>query len=191
MNKPVKNRMLKPEVMRKMVNAAYSKYIKRFRSDWKKKECFRPECYGDDTSDDESGEQFVEDQIAFIGQYLGYMLLAGPHQQNLDRIRAFLDLQGGIMGQDKMEVCFMNGEPYEVYVYVHTLDDIDLADVHLATGYDTLLIKEAVEWGWTKPRLKQCVEEVREDLEYAGDKVPLKHHMFEDTLVVQCDFSNY
>lgn len=191
MKKVVKNRMLSNDVMNARVGVAFEKYVKRFLSDWKKKESFRPECYGDDTSDDESGDQFVQNQIEFIGRYLGFLLLAGPHMENLNRIRAFLDMQRGVKDKDSIEICFMNGQPYEGYVYVYSLNDIDLADAYSITHYDTLLIKREDNQKWTKPLIKQMVEEVRSDLEYDGDKVPLSYHLFKDTLVIECDFSNY
>jgi len=139
MKKAVKNKMLSDATMKSRVNAAYEKYVKRFLSEWKKKDSYRPDCY-DDTGDDESGEQFVEDQIKFIGQYLGFMLLAGPHQENLNRIQYFLYMQGAIKSEDDIEIRFLYGDPHEVYVYVNFLNDIDLADVYQITFYNSLLI---------------------------------------------------
>lgn len=191
MKKTVKNRMMSEATMRSRVDAAYVKYIKRFRSEWKKKGSYLPDCYGDDTGDDESGEQFVEDQIKFIGQYLGYMLLAGPHQENLNRIEYFLDMQGAIKSEENIEIRFMYGDPHEVYVYVNFLNDIDLADVYLITFYNYLYITREGEKKWTKGIAKKFVEEVRSDLEFDGDKVPLNYDIMGKELMIHCDFSDY
>lgn len=191
MKKAVKNRMLSDATMKSRVNAAYEKYVKRFLSEWKKKESYRPDCYGDDTGDDELGEQFVQDQIKFIGQYLGFMLLAGPHQENLNRIQYFLDMQGAIKRQDNIEIRFMNGDPHEVYVYVNFLNDIDLADVYQITFYNDLFVTREGGKKWTKRIEKEFVEEVRSDLEFDGDKVPLSYGIMGKELAISCDFSNY
>lgn len=191
MKKIVKNKMLSDTTMKSRVNAAYEKYVKRFLSEWKKEDSYRPDCYGDDTCDDESGEQFVQDQIKFICQYLGFMLLAGPHQENLNRIQYFLDMQGAIKSQDKIEIRFLSGDPHEVYVYVDSLNDIDLADVYQITFYNCLLITREGGKKWTKRIVKEFVEEVRSDLEYDGDEVSLSYEIMDKTLAISCDFSNY
>lgn len=191
MKKAVKNRMMSEATMRSKVYAAYEEYIKRFRSEWKKEGSYFPDCYGDDTGDDESGEQFVEDQIKFIGQYLGYMLLAGPHQENLNRIEYFLDMQGAIKSEENTEIRFMYGDPHEVYVYVNFLNDIDLADVYLITFYNDLFITREGEKKWTKRLADKFVEEVRSDLEFDGDKVPLSYGIMGKELMISCDFSDY
>lgn len=191
MEKAVKNKMLSDATMKSRVNAAHEKYVKRFHSEWKKEDSYRPGCYGDDTGEDELGEQFVEYQIKFIGQYLGFMLLAGPHQENLNRIQYFLNMQGAIKSEENIEIRFMNGDPHEVYVYVNSLNDIDLADVYQIIFYNDLFVTREGGKKWTKRIAKDFVEEVLSDLEFDGDEVPLSYGILGKELAISCDFSDY
>jgi len=186
MQKPRKSKMLSEKAMHSGVNAAYGKYVKRFLSECKKEASYHPECHGDEEGD-EFGEAFVNDQIEFIRQYLGFLLLAGPHEETLGRIKYFLNLQGMLKDEDEIELRFVGGEPDGVYVYVSCLNDIDLDDVHSITGFHTLLSYREGGKKWTKRTAKSFIEEVRSDLEYDGDEVKLKYTLYENLMDITCE----
>ncbi len=181
------DKMFSKPVMRARVWAAYRKYVRRFLSEWTRDDSYFPIAF--DWKNRSEAQEFMMVQIKFIWNYLGFMLLAGPHAENLARIRLFLNLQGALKDDDKMEMRFLGGEPKEAYVYVSGIVDIDLEDVHSLVDFKTMHIYREGGKKWTKMLAKQIIREVRDDLTYDGDDVKLNYSYDGNLLQISCSVS--
>ncbi len=93
------DKMFSKPVMTARVWAAYRKYVRRFLSEWTRDDSYIPIAF--DWKNRSEAEKFMVGQIKFIAEYLGFMLLAGRHAENLSRICFFLDNQGALKDDDK------------------------------------------------------------------------------------------
>lgn len=179
------------KAIRKKVWELFDKYEERFREEWKDEGRYVQTCFGDYSKYGlgelaEAEEEFVERQLEFISEYIGFTLVAGYHKETLDHIRFFLDAQGGKQVNDKMLITFFTRDTREVFAYVYDLNDIDLEDVYAITDFDTMIA--CLEDGkmWSKKSAKAFMEEVKSDLEDSGKNVPLEYQFKKDRLIIYC-----
>lgn len=149
------DRVVTSETKKKKIASLFTEWEKRFRA-----ECAveRPEeAVG-------NKHNLIEDQIDFIAQYIACSILDGTRKADLDRIRHFLLMQGPQNHGNRMELRFLGGSPIEAYVYVDTLDDIDIADVLFITNCIHILTYREEMKPWTEATAKRYLNKLRKDV---------------------------
>jgi hypothetical protein len=74
-----------------------------------------------------------------------------------------------------------------VEVFVQTLHDVDAADVHALTEFQTIVVPKTMnDEKWTKKEAAEFLEELREDLEFDYSKVFLRQKIDKGVLKVYC-----
>lgn len=173
-----KNKMLPKKEMMAKVNSLFHEWAKKYRAECRKKMPYTS-VVGEKVS-------IINDQIGFIGKYLAFMLLDGNDQNNLKRIKRFLSMQSAQNYKKRLEIHFLGDSPVEVYVFVDSLNDIDIADTHSITYFDTMLAFREDNKKWTAKSAKTFVETVRNDLEFDGCQALLNYSFDRINLEINC-----
>ncbi|MBI5639263.1 MAG: hypothetical protein HZA17_02450 [Nitrospirae bacterium] len=127
----------------------------------------------------------AEDQIEFIREYVGLMMLDGHSTDNLNRIERFLLMQTS--GREaEMQIIFTGGNPDYVYVLIDMLRDIDVADVYAITEFNTIITRSEDHRIWTRKLAKEFIEELRGDLEFDYPAVKLKYNLNKENMTIRC-----
>ena len=135
------------DLFHKKLNKLYNNWVREYRSVM-------------------AGAENLDDQTKFIGEYLGYMALAGSHEQNLARISYFLDMQTPESEGKRMKIVFTFGSPDNILVYVDYLQDVDLDDIHSILGFEHMLVNQAQNQKWTKKSAAAFIKGVKDDFDF-------------------------
>ncbi len=165
------------------VKSLYKKWFKRFQKEWEQPGRYSPSFL---PSTDEDLEYLKQDQIEFIGIYLGHMLIDGDSKENLLRIKHFLKMQKAIHTGTDLEIRFLQGNPYEVFVFVYDIDEIDIADVYGICEFKKIYVYRRDGRNWTEKMAEQFVNDVRADLRFDGLIAELQYSYKEHFLEIEC-----
>jgi hypothetical protein len=122
----------------------------------------------------------LQGQIDFIKYHVALMTFPGPTIENLDRIERFLSMQHLVDKyfpdgeQPPITITFWGGSPVCVRVYVEELSDIDFEDSYVDLYFSTICISDRDCKKWTPRRIEETIEEIKQDMEYDGDKVEIE-----------------
>lgn len=169
--------------METKVKKLYREWVERFLREWEEEGRYSP-AYLPPT--DEDFEYLKQEQIEFIGIYLGHMLIDGDSKENLLRIKHFLSMQGATKKDADLTIKFLSGNPVEVYLYANDLDEIDVADVFGIVEFKTMQVYLQNGQIWTQKPAAQFIESVREDLEFDGLKAELHYEFRNNLLEIEC-----
>ena len=167
------------------VKSLYKKWFKRFQKEWEQPGRYSPSFL---PSTDEDLEYLKQDQIEFIGIYLGHMLIDGDSKENLLRIKHFLKMQGASNKDSEFEFRFLHGNPREVYLYAKSPDDIDIADIFGITNFQQMQVYMRNSLNWTTIIAEDFLEFVREDIEFDGLEAELNYSFKENLLEIDFKF---
>ena len=160
------------------VNKLFLAWVRQYRD-----ECSRTKPFTN-ASDDET---FLEGQIEFIGNYLGFIMIDGPASLNtVERVGRFLSLQTPASVDHMMEIHFVGGAPIEAIVCVESLNDIDVADVHGLIDFDMMFVYKSGRKRWSNKSAEAFIKELEDDLEYDGSRADLKYSFNGSQLVIDC-----
>lgn len=137
----------------------YRKWAKRFLEEWHA----NPSLLGTD-----SDRHLVQDEIEFVGTYLGFMILDEDSKTNLQRIKHFLSLQTYGNPDKLMKMKFLQGSPAEVFLFAEVTDDIDFADTLGILDFSRMEVYLKDGSNWTMQNAREFIEDVRTDLEFDG-----------------------
>jgi hypothetical protein len=169
--------------MYKQVQSLYQNWIVRFRREWKGKYRYRPYLINPDGKEPET---LPQDEIEFISVYLGHMMIDGNSQENLQRIKRFLSMQGAVNKGADLEIRFLLGNPLEVYVFVEDVTDIDFADTSGITDFQAMQVYLRNGEIWTQESIAEFVKNLRIDFAFDGLH-PDVLYKFEDSLLeIEC-----
>jgi len=122
----------------------------------------------------------LQGQIDFIKYHVALMAAPGATIGTLNRIERFLSMQHLI---DKyfpdgerppITITFWGGSPVCVRVYAEELSDIDFEDSYADLYFSTICISDRNCKKWTPRRIEETIEEIKQDMEYDGDKVEIE-----------------
>jgi hypothetical protein len=159
------------------IRVLFGKWEKRFREDCRKTEPFTVFA---------PSRSFLKDHIEFIRIYLGHMMLDGTSRENLKRIKRFLALQKRKNDVKKMAIHFLHGNPYEIIVFVETLNDIDIADVFGMIKFGEMHVFKGKNKRWTKKSAETFIKELENDLACDGYEARFNYDYSKDTLEIAC-----
>jgi len=179
--------IIKPSFKRE-VHSLYKKYVKRFLSEWNEEGRYEP-CVliGDEKKGDgKYNDLITDDQIEFIRLYLAHMMIDGDTKHDLEIIRHFLSMQGAKKDDKRMQIRFILGSTPEVYVYVDSLNEIDLADTYGITGFKTMHVYNANKKRWTLKTIRKFIKDVKDDFRFDGyePKIDFKYKSY--LLAINC-----
>lgn len=151
------------QVDRVVPSKAKRHYVRSILKNWEKR--FRancsvnppePYCY--------PPGNLVEDQINFVTQYVACAILDGTSDKNIKKIEHFLSMQCVTNTEERYEIRFIGGYPLDVYAYVDSLKDIDIADIFFITEFESMDIYRPQKEKWNKRTAKRFIDELKEDV---------------------------
>lgn len=123
----------------------------------------------------------LEGQIEFIKYHTSLMTMdSGPTKQNLDRIERFLSMQHLIdryfpnMKIPPIIITFWGGSPVCARVYAEKLSDIDFEDSYAYLFFRNICISNNACKTWTRKRIQDVIQHIKEDMEFDGDEVDIE-----------------
>lgn len=122
-----------------------------------------------------------EAQIEFISDYIGFMLLSGKREQNLQRIDYFLSMQ---LEQDGKHFYRLIFYPDEVTVYIDAHEDIDLDDIQSILNYEIISVRNKNYKKWSNKAAEKFVDRVKEDLDFDGEDASLDFAITDNELTI-------
>jgi hypothetical protein len=163
---PVHGRTLLKTVRASYVNQNYKEMLRSPILEWA--EAYLSECY-------DIGPhalaildyELIENQILFIPSYVLVMLLEEDPFDS-DRIKSFLGMQRITNKDEFLEIHFLEGLPFEVYVLVKSIADLDIADVIALTNFRQIVITRSDSKEWQKESIDSTLKSITDDLEFDG-----------------------
>jgi hypothetical protein len=122
----------------------------------------------------------LQGQIEFIKHHVALMAIEPSERGTLCYIGRFLSMQHLIdkyfPDGEKPPICitFWGGSPICAKVYVEQLSDIDFEDSYSYLYFDVISISNRDYKTWTRKRIKEVIQEIKEDMEFDGDKVKIE-----------------
>ncbi len=132
----------------------------------------------------------VGEQIEFIVDYVGLMILEGFSEENLKSIRRFLDLQAPGNDSGKMELSFSSDLfPYAT-VMIDDLSSIDVANIYHLIEFEALTATRRDNRIWTKEDAKDFIAALKADLEFDNGMATLSCRRHKSSLRIRCQLSD-
>jgi hypothetical protein len=122
----------------------------------------------------------LQGQIEFIKHHVALMAIEPSERGTLCYIGRFLSMQHLIdkyfPDGEKPPICitFWGGSPICAKVYVEQLSDIDFEDSYSYLYFDVISISNRDYKTWTRKRIKEVIQEIKEDMKFDGDKVKIE-----------------
>jgi len=123
----------------------------------------------------------LKGQIEFIKYHTSLMTMdSGATKQNLDRIKRFLSMQHIIgkyftnMKIPPITITFWGGSPVCAMVYAEKLSDIDFEDSYTYLYFQNISISNRNYKTWTRKRIKEVIQHIKEDMGFDGDEVDIE-----------------
>lgn len=122
----------------------------------------------------------LQGQIEFIKHHVALMAIEPSERGTLKYIGRFLSMQHLISKYfpDKerppITVTFWGGSPVCARVYVEQLSDIDFEDSYAYLYFDIISISNRNFKTWTRKRIKEVIQYIKEDMEFEGDRVDIE-----------------
>jgi hypothetical protein len=117
-------------------------------------------------------------QIEFIKHHVALMAIEPSEKGTLRYIERFLSMQHLIDFPDRerppITVTFWGGSPVCARVYVEQLSDIDFEDSYAYLYFQIISISNNSYKTWTRKRIKEVIEHIKEDMEFDGDEVEIE-----------------
>jgi hypothetical protein len=122
----------------------------------------------------------LQGQMEFIKHHVALMAIEPSERGILRYIRRFLSMQhlidkyfpGG--ERPPIAVTFWGGSPVCARVYVEQLTDIDFEDSYAYLYFQIVSISNRDYKTWTRKRIKEVIQHIKEDMEFDGDKVEIE-----------------
>ena len=168
--------------MNEKVAVMYQEYCKRLNADWNKDGSYSPTLLYRNAK-----EIVLFEQVEYIKQYLGHMIIDGDTEDNLNRIKHFLSMQGAINHQNRMEIRFLGIEYNEVFCFIDELNDIDLADSWGICYYEKIHVYLGNDEEWTDKSVKDFIKEVKYDLGFDFINYSLDFEVRGRLLEIECE----
>lgn len=166
------------KTVRSRVNKLFLAWVRQYCGECSREMPFTNVC---------NEETFLEEQIEFVGKYLGFIMIDGPASLNtVERVRRFLSLQTPAPEDHMMEIHFVGGAPIEAIVCVESLNDVDVADVHGLIDFDMMFVYKAGRKRWSNKSAEAFIKELKDDLECDGSRADLKYSFNGSQLVIEC-----
>jgi hypothetical protein len=122
----------------------------------------------------------LQGQIEFIKHHVALMAIEPSERGTLRYIGRFLSMQHLIGpyfpdGQrPPITVTFWGGSPVCARVYVEELSDIDFEDSYTYLYFQIISISNNSYKTWTRKRIKEVIQQIKEDMEFDGDEVEIE-----------------
>ena len=122
----------------------------------------------------------LQGQIEFIKYHVSLMAIEPSERGTLSYIGRFLSMQhliGKYFPDGKrppITVTFWGGSPVCAKVYVEQLVDIDFEDSYTYLYFRVISISNHDYKTWTRKRIKEVIQQIKEDMEFDGDKVKIE-----------------
>lgn len=122
----------------------------------------------------------LQGQIEFIKHHVAPMAIEPSERGTLRYIGRFLSMQHLIDQyfpdgeRPPITVTFWGGSPVCARVYVEQLSDIDFEDSYAYLYFDVICISNRDYKTWTRKRIKEVIQHIKEDMEFDGDKVDIE-----------------
>ena len=120
----------------------------------------------------------LQGQIEFIKHHVALMAIGPSERGTLHYIGRFLSMQHLIDFPDgerpPIAVTFWGGSPVCARVYVEQLCDIDFEDSYTYLYFQIISISNNSYKTWTRKRIKEVMEQIKEDMEFDGDEVEIE-----------------
>ena len=122
----------------------------------------------------------LKGQIEFIKHHVSLMAIEPSERGTLSYIGRFLSMQHLVEeyfpDEEKppITVTFWGGSPICARVYVEELSDIDFEDSYSYLYFRIISISDRDYRTWTRKRIKEVIQHIKEDMEFDGDQVDLK-----------------
>ena len=122
----------------------------------------------------------LQGQIEFIKHHVSLMAIEPSERRTLSYIGRFLSMQHLV---DKyfpdgerppIAITFWGGSPVCARVYVEELSDIDFEDSYAYLYFQIISISNRDYRIWTRKRIKELVQHIKEDMEFDGDQVDIE-----------------
>lgn len=122
----------------------------------------------------------LQGQIEFIRYHVSLMAIEPSERGTLHYIGRFLSMQH-LLDQyfpngerPPITATFWGGSPVCARVYVEELSDIDFEDSYAYLYFDVISISNNSYKTWTRKRIKEVIEQIKEDMEFDGDVVEIE-----------------
>jgi hypothetical protein len=122
----------------------------------------------------------LQGQIEFIKYHVGLMAIEPSERGTLTYIGRFLSMQHLIDEyfpdgeRPPIAVTFWGGSPVCAKVYVEQLSDIDFEDSYAYLYFQTISISNRDYKTWSRKRIKEVIQHIKEDMEFDGDQVDIE-----------------
>ncbi len=120
----------------------------------------------------------LQGQIEFIRYHVSLMAIEPSERGTLSYIGRFLSMQHLIDFPDgkrpPITVTFWGGSPVCTRVYVEQLSDIDFEDSYAYLYFQIISISNNSYKTWTRKRIKEVIQDIKEDMEFDGDEVEIE-----------------
>jgi len=122
----------------------------------------------------------LQGQVGFVKHLVALMAIESSERGTLNYIGRFLSMQHLI---DKyfpdgekppIAIAFWGGSPICARVYVEELSDIDFEDSYAYLYFDVISISNCNFKTWTRKRIKEVIQHIKEDMEFEGDRVDIE-----------------
>jgi hypothetical protein len=122
----------------------------------------------------------LQGQIEFIKHHVALMAIEPSERGTLSYIGRFLSMQHLIDEyfpdgkRPPISVTFWGGSPVCARVYVEQLSDIDFEDSYAYLYFQVISISNNSYKTWTRKRIKEVIQQIKEDMEFDGDEVKIE-----------------
>jgi hypothetical protein len=122
----------------------------------------------------------LQGQIEFIKYHVSLMAIEPSERGTLRYIGRFLSMQHLIDPyfpdgeRPPITVTFWGGSPVCARIYVEELCDIDFEDSYAYLYFQIISISNNSYKTWTRNRIKEVIQHIKEDMEFDGDKVDIE-----------------
>jgi hypothetical protein len=122
----------------------------------------------------------LQGQIEFIKHHVSLMAIEPSERGTLRYIGRFLSMQHLIDEyfpdgeRPPIAVTFWGGSPVCAKVYVEQLSDIDFEDSYAYLYFQTISISNRDYKTWSRKRIKEVIQHIKEDMEFDGDQVDIE-----------------
>jgi hypothetical protein len=120
----------------------------------------------------------LQGQIEFIKHHVALMAIEPSERGTLNYIGRFLSMQHLIDFPDgerpPITVTFWGGSPVCARIYVEQLSDIDFEDSYAYLYFQIVSISNRDYKTWTRKRIKEVIQHIKEDMEFDGDEVKIE-----------------
>jgi len=122
----------------------------------------------------------LQGQIEFIKHHVSLMAIEPSERGTLSYIGRFLSMQHLIDEyfpdgeRPPITVTFWGGSPVCARVFVEQLFDIDFEDSYAYLYFQIISISNRDYKTWTRKRIKEVIQHIKEDMEFDGDEVKIE-----------------